>query len=284
MHIRIGATIGALIFAFANGLTIAARSQPLSTVDRSIAVNASPGGVLQPKSRSTTASNLVTNAERLSIKVLGYAELTGEYRLNSDETISLPVIGRVSISSMTLVELERELTERVSRITNREAYVNVEVVEYKPVFVSGAVTRPGPAPWKPGMTVLHALTLTGDLLKSPELAGRRYRGDTLGASHLRAQTCAGNACSPSLGAVRDLCHHGTGSPPRNCRQERSGGVDWKSDPYFGKPAHCLFRASRNSGANRDHGKPGIGWIARPVAAYQGILGDAPGFQAKNRIL
>jgi exopolysaccharide production protein ExoF len=113
-------------------------------------------------------SYLISSAERLMIKFQGHPELTGDYRVNADGTISIPVLGRIAVARMNAVELERTLTEKVGKITGREAFITVEVAEYRPIFVSGFVTRPGASPWKPGMTVLHAVTISGGIFRGPE--------------------------------------------------------------------------------------------------------------------
>ena len=103
----------------------------------------------------------ITSADKISVKIQGQTELSGEYRISDDQTISIPVLGRVSVSRLDAAGLEKVLAERLSRMIGREAYVTVEVTEYRPVFVSGFVSRPGTTPWKPGMTVLQAVTLAG---------------------------------------------------------------------------------------------------------------------------
>ncbi len=85
----------------------------------------------------------VANAERLSIKFHDYADLTGDYRIDADGTISIPVIGRVAVNGMSPLQLETVLAERVTSVTGREAYVTVEIAGYRPVFVSGYVSHPG---------------------------------------------------------------------------------------------------------------------------------------------
>lgn len=110
--------------------------------------------------QARVAADLIT-AERLSIRFQGLVELTGDYRIGADHMISIPVIGRISLEGLSAAELERTLSQKTASISGREAFVTVEIAEYKPVFVTGVVQRPGTAPWKPGMTVLHALTIAG---------------------------------------------------------------------------------------------------------------------------
>ncbi len=108
----------------------------------------------------------LTGAEKLSIKFHGNPELTGMYRVNPDETVSIPALGRVSITGLSASELETTLVDRAAKITARESFITVEVAEYRPVFVSGLVARPGSHAWQPGMTVLHAVTLLGGIYRA----------------------------------------------------------------------------------------------------------------------
>ncbi|MGE0025311.1 MAG: polysaccharide biosynthesis/export family protein, partial [Hyphomicrobium sp.] len=114
-------------------------------------------------------------AERLQIRFQGHPDLTGEYRIGSDGTISVPVIGRIAVGAMKAAELETALAERVARFTGREAFVTVEVTEYKPVFVAGHVAKSGAFPWRPGMNVLQAVTLAGGTAQSVGETGELER-------------------------------------------------------------------------------------------------------------
>jgi protein involved in polysaccharide export with SLBB domain len=107
----------------------------------------------------------VSAADKLSIKLQGYPELSGEYRVNADDTVSVPVVGRISIASMTLPQLEHHLARRVSEITGKQNYVTVEIAAYKPVFVTGYVARAGAIQWQPGITVLRAVALSGGIFR-----------------------------------------------------------------------------------------------------------------------
>lgn len=107
-----------------------------------------------------TSADLET-AERLSIRFQGLAELSGDYRIGADNMVSIPVVGRIALAGLSAADLERTLSKKTASISGREAFVTVEIAEHKPVFVTGLVQRPGTAPWKPGMTVLHALTIAG---------------------------------------------------------------------------------------------------------------------------
>lgn len=121
----------------------------------------------------------LATAERLSIRFQGLADLSGDYRIGSDNMVSIPVIGRIALEGLSAADLEKTLAQRTARISGREAFVTVEIAEHKPVFVTGLVRTPGAAAWKPGMTVLHALTIAG--------SATNPRGEQQGSSPISAE-------------------------------------------------------------------------------------------------
>ena len=123
-----------------------------------------------PPSAKADAIDL-TAAERLLIKFQGYAELTGEYRVGADENITIPVLGRISITGVSPSQLETILSARIASVVSADSYVTVEIAEYRPVFVSGYVSRPGSSPWRPGMTVLHAMAMAGGVFRAGSETG-----------------------------------------------------------------------------------------------------------------
>lgn len=123
--------------------------------------SAQNAGSAQPDAANASGGIPIVSAERVSIRVPEYPVLSGEYRINDDETISFPVVGRIRVTGHTAADLERVIAAEVLRRAGREVQVTMEVVDYKPVFVNGYVSRAGAMPWKPGYTVMHAESLAG---------------------------------------------------------------------------------------------------------------------------
>lgn len=113
----------------------------------------------------------LSTVQRLTIKVAYHPELSGDYRVNSDYTISVPLIGRLSVRDIDLASLEKSLSAKMLSITGRETSVTIEVAEYRPIFVTGFVRNDGAVPWHPGMTVLQALAMSGGLGRTALEAG-----------------------------------------------------------------------------------------------------------------
>jgi len=103
------------------------------------------------------------NAQSVTLKFSDYPQLNGDYRVAPNRTISIPVIGRISIDGLTLTTLEETIAKKAAAITGRQAYVSVEISEYRPVYVTGLVNKPGAVPWRPHMTVFQAVAGAGGI-------------------------------------------------------------------------------------------------------------------------
>jgi exopolysaccharide production protein ExoF len=144
---------------------------------------AAPGA--REQAAGKTKGLLVTSAERISLRVPEYPVLAGEYRISDDETVSLPIVGRLKVSNLSPADLEQMVSEDLKRRTGRESHVTIEIVDYKPVFVTGYVARAGATPWKPGYTVMHAESLAGGVFR-PTDASTALPADSEKARAVRA--------------------------------------------------------------------------------------------------
>jgi polysaccharide biosynthesis/export protein ExoF len=127
---------------------------------------------LSPKSDGTSASpseaelpTAVTDAQKLTLKFSDIPRLNGDYRVNADETVTIPGLGRVAVGDITFAQFEEILTERATATAGRDVYVSVEVSEYRPVFITGNVPRFGPVAWQPGLTVEQAVAGIGGIVQ-----------------------------------------------------------------------------------------------------------------------
>lgn len=113
---------------------------------------------------------LITYAEKINLKVPEHPLLSGDYKIADDETVSFPVVGRITVSNLTPSDLERVVAEELQKRVGRESFVTIEVVDYKPIFVTGYVTRAGATVWKPGFTVMHAEALAGGAFRPTDVS------------------------------------------------------------------------------------------------------------------
>jgi polysaccharide export outer membrane protein len=84
----------------------------------------------------------------LKVTVYGHDDLTQTVLVQSDGTVTFPLVGRVKASDLSTAELERKLAVLLARGYIRNPQVTVVVQEFrsKTVYVVGEVQRPGPYP------------------------------------------------------------------------------------------------------------------------------------------
>lgn len=88
-------------------------------------------------------------------------DLTGEYAVDGDGTVTVPRLGRHHVVGRTLAEVQTQLGLAFTRTMGHAAEITVTVVERAPVYVVGPVRSPGAFKHTPGMLVLHAVALAG---------------------------------------------------------------------------------------------------------------------------
>jgi exopolysaccharide production protein ExoF len=90
-------------------------------------------------------------------------ELSGEYAVQEDGTISVPLLGSVVVAAKSEQLVQADLVETFEKVLGRKSIVNVMLLERPPVYVLGPVKNPGSFKYVPGMTVLHVMALAGGL-------------------------------------------------------------------------------------------------------------------------
>jgi polysaccharide export outer membrane protein len=101
----------------------------------------------------------------LDLRVLGFPELSGSFRVAPDGRINLSLIGGVQASGKTPEELDKDITNAMSAYyRNLDVALNVNTPAERNVYVLGQVTRPGRLDFKVGERVLHALADAGGLV------------------------------------------------------------------------------------------------------------------------
>lgn len=98
----------------------------------------------------------------IHLVVIGQDTLTGDFAVDPDGMLTLPLLGKVKAADLTPQELERKLTTLLADGYLKRPQVSLSIKEYQSqrVFVTGEVARPGPYPLKADRTLL---ALLGDL-------------------------------------------------------------------------------------------------------------------------
>lgn len=98
--------------------------------------------------------------DQLRITVFNEAELTGQFVVGSQGTISYPLVGDVRAAGLTIPEFSESLSQALREYI-RQPNVSVEVANYRPFFILGEVQRPGTYPYSANLTVLNAVATAG---------------------------------------------------------------------------------------------------------------------------
>ncbi len=99
----------------------------------------------------------------LSIKVFDEDALTNKFVVDSDGTITFPLIGRVEVAGKTTREVEEHLTKLLQPDYVRRAQVSVEIATYRSrsIYVLGEVRTPGRYNIEGPMTLLEVIANAG---------------------------------------------------------------------------------------------------------------------------
>ncbi len=100
----------------------------------------------------------------LQISVWKEPELQMEVLVRPDSAFSFPLAGDISTEGLSIVDLQAELTKRLSRyISTPVVTVSVTAVLGNKVYVIGQVGKPGEFVVNPQVDVMQALSMAGGL-------------------------------------------------------------------------------------------------------------------------
>ncbi len=117
---------------------------------------------------------VLDTGDRLNIRFYDRSDrddLNGDYVIGESGQLRLPRIGSFNARRKTPTELEHDIRQAVENRGEKVGYFSVEVSRCRPFYIIGLVDHPGPYPFSPGFTVLHAISTAGGLYRAP--AGER---------------------------------------------------------------------------------------------------------------
>jgi protein involved in polysaccharide export with SLBB domain len=108
------------------------------------------------------ADYTLDSGDVLRISIFGEPAYPLETVVDDRGVITLPLLGEIGARNQTPAALSETIRKAFQdQKLLIDPFVQVEVREYRPFFISGAVTQPGSYLYKPGMTVRHALAIAG---------------------------------------------------------------------------------------------------------------------------
>ncbi|EIZ79030.1 polysaccharide biosynthesis/export family protein [Novosphingobium sp. Rr 2-17] len=104
---------------------------------------------------------LLGSGDKVRVTVYGEPNLTGEFAVAADGTLSLPLVGDVPAAGKTTRLVADEFAKKLSDGFLANPNVAMEVSAYRPFFILGEVNTPGQYPYVNGMTAMNAIATAG---------------------------------------------------------------------------------------------------------------------------
>jgi polysaccharide export outer membrane protein len=98
--------------------------------------------------------------DKVAVLVFGQTDMSGQFDVNADGMLLVPLVGAVPARDRTLGEVTQDLKTRLDRFIVNPQFT-VDVVTYRQIFVLGEVQKPGGYPYTVGLTVQQAVALAG---------------------------------------------------------------------------------------------------------------------------
>jgi polysaccharide export outer membrane protein len=125
-------------------------------------VGCAPGSNLPPIADYTVKPYRLGSGDQIRIITFGEDQLTGDFRIDDQGQLALPLLGVVNAAGLTTQQLDQSIADKLrGQNLLRDASVSAEVVTYRPIYVLGEVSKPGEYPYRPGMTMLTCVAIAG---------------------------------------------------------------------------------------------------------------------------
>ncbi|WP_337267689.1 polysaccharide biosynthesis/export family protein [Oryzifoliimicrobium ureilyticus] len=110
-----------------------------------------------------------------------WSSISGDYTIGPSGTISLPFVGELPVSGKSTGTVSEEIgTALQKKFGLRDLpSASVELAEFRPIYLSGDLEKPGEYPYSPNLTVIKAVSLGGGLRRAD--SGQRFARDFIQA-------------------------------------------------------------------------------------------------------
>lgn len=96
-------------------------------------------------------------ADKVRIIVFDEPSLSGEFLVNANGSLSMPLIGDVAVAGSTASSVTEAIKKRLADGFLKNPQVSIDVLTFRPFYILGEVNKPGEYPYSSGLTVLNAV-------------------------------------------------------------------------------------------------------------------------------
>ena len=125
-------------------------SDPLSVLFLSLSMLVIASGAWAASAAGPTSSAALGHPEYtlgsgdvVKVTVFGQDDLSGEFTVDGQGMVSLPLIGNVKIGGLTVRQAEKKVVGELKPDYLKNPRVSIEVLNYRPFYIIGEVKKPG---------------------------------------------------------------------------------------------------------------------------------------------
>jgi polysaccharide export outer membrane protein len=112
----------------------------------------------------------LATGDKVHVIVYGEDDLSGDFDVDGNGFVRLPLIGPVKAMGLSSHELEDRIAAALQDGYLQEPRVNIEIVGYRPFYIIGEVNKPGQYPYVNAMNALNAVALAGGYTDKAEVS------------------------------------------------------------------------------------------------------------------
>ncbi|KRR14834.1 hypothetical protein CQ12_28620 [Bradyrhizobium jicamae] len=127
------------------------------------------------------ADYLLGPEDTVTVKVYEWPDVSGDFKVGADGRISFPLIGEINVNGISTAQLEQAVEGALKQQSrfNETPNVSAQIKEYRPFFILGDVQKPGAYAFRPGLTVLQAVSIAGGFFRMNDPGLLRLERDAI---------------------------------------------------------------------------------------------------------
>jgi len=102
----------------------------------------------------------LSTGDKLHLTVFNEDNISGDYDIDTEGLISVPLAGLVKADGLTKAALESKVAEKLNPLL-KNPRVTISVVSFRPFYVIGEVEKPGEYQFRNGLNVISAMAIAG---------------------------------------------------------------------------------------------------------------------------
>ena len=99
--------------------------------------------------------------DKMQVTVFGETALTGEFTVSGVGDVSLPLIGAVHASGLTVPQFVESVRTRLADGYIRDPKISAQMLTFRPYYILGEIGKPGEYPYSDDLTVMNAVATAG---------------------------------------------------------------------------------------------------------------------------